>query len=621
MSGILGERLGKRAVARTVIEVFLSSTAADLKPHRDALSARLERLEFIKCVRQEVFGAQDAGAVQFCCEKARASDIFVGLIGFRRGWEPDGDNAQRSITEMEYDSAKDAGRARYLWVSPDDFLAPSNQREPDALHDRQLEFRKRVMGGGERIVSQKGFASAEALASEIVEQLLAHVVTGDLIKLLRPELWQPGIAPLEDQKPAIAAAVEKLAEDKDVDLLAIARNPQGIDIAVLETKLVERAETHAAAGQRENKASAEYWRHAGVLAFLHNTRKSLAAYDKATELDPDNPDGWRYRGELQFRLGDLDDAVQSFGALRTLGKRTDDKRAEAMGCMRLGWIHRTRGELAEAEAVTVEALRLAEGWSEDMARAYGNLGLIHWTRGDLDKAEEMHRKALALNEELGSKEGMARAYANLGLIHWTRGDLGKAEEMHRKALALNEELGSKEGMALAYGNLGIIHKTRGDLGKAEEVQRKALALNEELGSKEGMARAYANLGVIHDTRGDLAKAENMHRKALKLNEELGSKQGMATAYGNLGAIHWTRGDLRKAEEMHRKALALDTELGNKDGIARHLWNLSLIHEQRGEKKQLCDCLRRSRDLRHEMGLLKQVIEAEQRMKQAKCPEL
>ena len=104
----------------------------------------------------------------------------------RRGWEPHGDNVKRSITEMEYDSAKDAGRGPYLWVSPDDFPVPGNLRESDDEHQRQLTFRKRIMGGGERIVSQKNFSSPDALASEIVEQLLANVVTGDLIKTLRP---------------------------------------------------------------------------------------------------------------------------------------------------------------------------------------------------------------------------------------------------------------------------------------------------------------------------------------------------------------------------------------------------------------------------------------------------
>ena len=163
---------------------------------------------------------------------------------------------------------KSAGAARYLWVSPDDFSVPGNLRESDAAHERQLAFRKRVMSGGERIVSQKGFASPDALASEIVEQLLAHVVTGDLIKQLRPELAQAGMAPIEDQKPAIAAAVERLAEDEDIDLLALAKKPQGVDVAALEAKLKARAEAHEAAGRRESKTSAEYWRHIGALAFL-----------------------------------------------------------------------------------------------------------------------------------------------------------------------------------------------------------------------------------------------------------------------------------------------------------------------------------------------------------------
>lgn len=44
------------------------------------------------------------------------------------------------------------------------------------------------MGGGQIIVSQKGFDSPESLASEIVEQLLAYVTTSDLILSIRPDL-------------------------------------------------------------------------------------------------------------------------------------------------------------------------------------------------------------------------------------------------------------------------------------------------------------------------------------------------------------------------------------------------------------------------------------------------
>jgi tetratricopeptide (TPR) repeat protein len=517
-------------MARTKLEVFLSSTAKDLAAHRIAVHDRLMRTGLFHCIWQEDFSAQNADAVEFCRRQAQKAELFVGLVGLRRGWEPKGDNAQRSITEMEHDWAKEAARRRYLWVTPDDFLVAGNLRESDDEHARQLGFRQRVMAAGERVVSQTGFDSPDLLASEIVEQLLVQVFTGDLITLLRPDLAHQDRSTIEDQKPAIAAAVERLAEDKDVDLLALAKNPKDIDLADLEAKLKVRANAHEAAGQSkimegkgDLKASAQYWRHIGALAFLHNTQKALAAYTKAVALDADEPDGWRYLGELQYRLGDTVAAERAFEALRTLGTKSGSKQSESMGYLRLGWIHRRHGNLA--------------------------------------KAEEMQLKALKLNEELGSKEGMARAYGNLGNIYQSRGELTKAEEMHLKSLKLEGELGRKEGMAADYGNLGVIYRTRGELPKAEEMQLKALKLNEELGSKEGMARAYGNLGVIYGNRNELTKAEEMQLEALKLNEELGRKEGMAITYDNLGHIYAARKNKTRMCECWRRERDLWRDMG------------------------------------------------------------
>ncbi len=162
---------------RKVLDVFLSSTAKDLTEHREAVHNRLMRDGFFHCVRYEDFGPQNAGAVELCRKKVKEADMFVGLIGLRRGCEPDGDNKKRSITEMEHDWAREARRQRYLWVTPDDFPVPGNMRESDELDARQMAFRKRVMDGGECIVSQKGFGSPELLASEIVLHLLVQMVT------------------------------------------------------------------------------------------------------------------------------------------------------------------------------------------------------------------------------------------------------------------------------------------------------------------------------------------------------------------------------------------------------------------------------------------------------------
>jgi tetratricopeptide (TPR) repeat protein len=476
-------------MARSVVEVFLSSTSQDLTPHREAVYERLRRIEFVHCVRQEDFGAQDSDAVDFCRKRAQAARLFIGLIGMRRGWEPEGDHTKRSITEMEYDWAKEAGRHRFIYMSSDTFPVPGNLRETSAEHKRLLAFRKRIMA--ERIVSQKGFESPELFASEIVERLLAYIVVSDLFAEMHPEFVRKDAATIEERRPAITAAVERLAEDDDVDLLALAKNPKDVDLDGLETKLKTRAETHEADGRSSLRSSAEYWRHIGALAFLHNTQKALAAYEKAVVLDPSEPEAWRFLGELQFRLGELDCAQQSFDRVLALGKSTDDLKTQSIGCTRLGWIFRDRGDLTMAEALIADAVRFAESvqWPEGMARAYGNLGLIHEVRGDLEKAEVMQHKSLSLSEEQGSKELMAAAYGNLGVIYYARGDLDEAEELHRKAFALSEELGNRQGMAIACSNLGGIHSQKGDNAAMCDSWRKARDLYRQLGLSKEAAEA------------------------------------------------------------------------------------------------------------------------------------
>ncbi len=592
-------------MGRRVIDVFLSSTAMDLADHREAVYDELMSTGRFFCVRQEEFGAQNTNALEFCRNAVRRADIFVGLVGLRRGWEPPGDAGMRSITEMEHDWAREAGRPRYIWVTPGDFPLSGTLRESDGQYARQLAFRKRAMSGSDRIVSQKGFESPELLAGKIVKQLLLSDVTEELLNSFKLEPAPAGqpVSWKEEQVAAIAAAVERLAEDRDVDLLALAQNPKGIDIAELEAKLMARekeleAEAHGTAVKR-----AEYWRHIGALAFLQHTHKALAAYRRAVAFDSGNADGWRSLGELLYRLGDYGGARVAFEELQELGKRTGNLRTQSNAMLRLNWIWQATGNLSEAEQLASRALQFAKRaeWQEGMARAYGNLGVIYRTRGELGRAEKMLVKELRLNEERASKEGMARARANLGTIYMRQGDFVRAADMQLKALKLFEELGHKEYMAATYGNLGLVCQMRGDLAHAEEMQLKALKLNEELGRKDGMANAYGNLGLIYEKRGDEARAEEMQLRALKLNRELGSKEGMASAYGNLGLLYEAAGDLDAAEEMQVRSLKLEEELGRREGMAISYAALGNICERRGEFGRAADMLLMSLKLDEELG--------------------
>ena len=474
--------------------------------------------------------------------------MFVGLIGLRRGWEPDGDNGKRSITEMEHDWARDAGRPRYLWVAPDDFPVPGNTRESDELHARQLAFRKRVMGGGERIVSQKGFGSPDLLASEIVEQLMVQVVTTDLLKLILHEVAQPNQPELkEEQIPAIVAAVERLAEDKDVDLLALAKDPQGIDIADLEAKLRTRAEEHEAMSHRDGKAGAEYWRHIGTLSFLQDTQKATEAYEKAVSLDRDNPAGWSRLGDLRFRVGELSAARKSYVQLKELGERAGDLKVQSMSLLGLSWTEFAIGNLTKAEFLAQEALRLAElaNWSDGMARSYNNLGSVFARKFNFLSAEKMYLRSLELAADAASKLSMATAQNNLGGIYLQRGQLERAHKMFSEALALNEELGRKSGSALGYRNLGNVLGKRGKFAQAEDMLLKALRLDQELGNVAGVAWVYTVLADLYEARDDLVLAEDMQLKALKLFKQLGYLKEISENYFFLARIYLFRGMILK----------------------------------------------------------------------------
>ena len=128
-------------------------------------------------------------------------------------------------------------------------------------------------------------------------------------------------------------------------------------------------ETKAERFEKEAKKGAEIQRNIGALAFLNDTQKSLKAYRRATQLDPDNSEGWNWLGYLLRRTGELNEAINAYQTV-----------------LRLEQEHKNQQEIAVA---------------------YSNLGIVHWMRGDLDKAIGYYNKALEIHESLGRKEGMA----------------------------------------------------------------------------------------------------------------------------------------------------------------------------------------------------------------------
>ena len=91
------------------------------------------------------------------------------------------------------------------------------------------------------------------------------------------------LSTLDESEQAIRKANEALAKgDTDEAKALFRRAAQRTDDEVTD----------------RSRQVAEYYRSLGALAYLDDTAESLSAYQRATELDPNNPDAWNLLGHL-----------------------------------------------------------------------------------------------------------------------------------------------------------------------------------------------------------------------------------------------------------------------------------------------------------------------------------
>ncbi|MCP4118424.1 MAG: SUMF1/EgtB/PvdO family nonheme iron enzyme [Desulfobacteraceae bacterium] len=92
---------------KRLYKVFISSTFIDNEERRKLVRDAITTEDMV-WHGMEIFPAESSTAKKACLEHARKADLLVGIIAHRYGFIPDGD--EKSITEMEYDAAKEAGK-------------------------------------------------------------------------------------------------------------------------------------------------------------------------------------------------------------------------------------------------------------------------------------------------------------------------------------------------------------------------------------------------------------------------------------------------------------------------------------------------------------------------------
>jgi hypothetical protein len=110
------------------------------------------------------FPAADQPAAQLCADRVRGCDVYVGALGTRYG-SPVRDKPQVSYTELEFDTATEAGKDRLVFLldtGAADLGIPASALIDRKFGDRQDGFRDRVQASG--LVTQS-FSNPDMLGS------------------------------------------------------------------------------------------------------------------------------------------------------------------------------------------------------------------------------------------------------------------------------------------------------------------------------------------------------------------------------------------------------------------------------------------------------------------------
>ena len=560
------------------LTVFLSSTGADLAPYRRAIIDHMRPLDGFLLDAMEDFGARDGGAIAVCREKVRAANVLVGLTGHYRGWEPAGDNQQRSITEMEYDWACQDRASRLMYVAPDVMsdLAPP---QTDAERERQLAFRARVLAenvcdarflkGHLRDPAEVAAAVVGALANLTFREALALMQARDartappspapstaVVEKRGMFDWLLGrklqtVTPTPDAPPPVfeqaqpqpaaepASALAAFAHDPAYAALL---DPATFEMAKLEAAVVARSEARLGQANAERRAAAADYKRLAELTGYFDIEKARNYYARAVAADPTDGDALHSFCELSTNTGNTAEAEAACARFDPVVAAAADPRGAFWAQIGYGDLCAAQGNLPTAMHAYTGARDVAErlaisdpgnaGWQFDLGISNERIGDVQMAQGNLAaalksfeaKREIISRLAKSDPGNAGWQRDVSVSYIKVGDVLVAQGQLPDALTAFRDSLSIRERLaksdpgnaGWQRDVSVSYNKVGDVLVAQGQLPDALTAFRDSLSIRERLAKSDpGNAGWQYDLGISNERIGDVQMAQGDLAAALK----------------------------------------------------------------------------------------------------------
>ena len=342
---------------------------------------------------------------------------------------------------------------------------------------------------------------------------------------------------------------QKKALEKTLETLNTVDNPQAKKaLSELQSSNINAAKKSLislAATQSDLRKSSQTWINIGNIQNLSSSRQALQAYQKASEIDPENITAYSRQGDVHRQLKQLDLAEKAYKRVQSFANQSTAN--QALTLSNFGLLNVSKGKLVEAEDAFNEALSIYKKIEDDngIAETSFNLANLYKSSERFAQAESYYKTALANFSERNEFKKLADTHAALGGLFQAMKLTTKAQDQYQTALEINTNNNFEENKPSIYQSLGEIAEEIGDTEKAQDYFAKANGIDPDATQDNSVADELGRQAIANRKQRNFLKAEEQHKQAIKIYQQNNSIAGTISQQINLGFLYkaWDKQDL------------------------------------------------------------------------------
>ena len=265
---------------------------------------------------------------------------------------------------------------------------------------------------------------------------------------------------------------------------------------------------------------------------------------------------------LRWHEGSLGDAHRLSLRAELASRGTDDRNraigiAETARCLVI-----LERDLAQAEALLLEARALTERSGESAWAVFDGVGLLRLHAGALDEAKAAFEEAWTLAKRRGNRLQEFMSLEHLVMVSIHRGDPSEACEHAKQLAAIGEKLREGSEGPLGRAMLALCRYQKGDTDHRVALE-EALQDLRDVDAKQRLAFVLTQAAAVESERGDLESAAARAAEAEAIGRILQQPSESALARAVLLRIAREQGDEAAVRDQINELRALS-------GYAKHV---------------------------------------------------